>query len=59
MKKLTNLELARKEIGNTSIDNYKHKIPKTFFCIQCGKRHSTSENMHYFNPNCHKWAYKK
>lgn len=48
---------ARQEIGQIAIDEYTHKIPKTFFCVQCGKRHSVSENGHYYNSLCHRWSY--
>ena len=54
-----NSKLAQKEIGNIAIDDYKHKIPLRFFCIQCQTEHSTRANSHYFNPLCHKWSYKK
>ncbi len=50
--------IAKQEIGNIPIDDYTHKIPKTFFCAQCDKRHSTSENMHYYNPLCHGRSYQ-
>ena len=46
---------ARQEIGNKPIALYTHKIPKTFFCVQCGKKHKVSDNSHYFNPHCHAW----
>lgn len=53
-----NRRSAKNEIGRIPIANYTHKIPKTFYCVQCGKKHSTTENWHYYNPLCHKWGFK-
>ncbi len=47
------------ELGNVPPDKQTGVVPKTFFCIQCGFRHPTDANMHYYNPLCHKKAYKK
>lgn len=48
--------LQRKEIGNIPADRYTHKVPKSFFCVQCGERHKYTDKkfQHYYNSHCHK-----
>lgn len=48
--------LQKKEIGNIPISSYTHKVPTSFFCVQCGKRHYDHERafQHYYNRHCHK-----
>jgi len=53
------LRSARQEIGHIAIDDYTHKIPKTFFCVQCGKLHKVSDNGHYYNSYCHRFGGKQ
>ena len=46
------------ELGRIPPDQQTGKKPKTFFCVQCGFRHSTTINWHYYNPKCHRKAYR-
>ena len=56
---MNNKTLAHKEIGCIAIKEYTHIIPKTFYCVQRGKRHNTETNMHYYNSLCHNWSTKR
>lgn len=42
------------ELGNVPIKLQTGKVPRTFFCAQCNKRHNVNDNWHYWNPLFHR-----